>query len=76
MVGQLGERNLDEGAEPLPREDACSVLEVRREHLVARLQVECAGRHVHARGRVLDEREVVALRPDVGAELGINAVRR
>ena len=50
-------------ADRLPRHVARAVLEARREHLVARLEVERSGCDVHPRGRVLDEREVVRAAP-------------
>ena len=57
-------------AHVLPREVARAVLQVGRQDLVTRLQVERARRHVHARRRVLDEGQVVRLRADVVRQRG------
>jgi len=66
---QVVPRSLDERAQRPPRENARAVLDVRAQHLVVGTQPERARRDVHARGRVLDEGEVVAVRTDEGAEL-------
>ena len=55
-------------ADVLPREVERAVLEVGREHLVARLQADGQRGDVHARRRVRDEDEVVGIGADVGAE--------
>ena len=70
MVEELVHVDLDERAHALPREHARAVLEIRRQHLVARLQVERARGEVHARRRVLDEGQIVRTRADVRAECG------
>ena len=54
----------------LPADHAAAVLVIRRQHLVARLEVEAAGYVVHALGRVARQHDLVQLGPNELGPLG------
>ena len=66
---QLERRPHDPRSGRVPGEVDGTVLQVGRQHLVLRREPEGAGDHVHPGGRVRDEHEVVAARPEVVAQL-------
>jgi hypothetical protein len=79
LLAQVLKEALDAGAyiacagplaHALPGEVAGAVLEIRGKDLVARLEIERSGGHIHACRRVRNEGEVVRGRADERPELG------